>query len=475
VLSHPETIGAVVAVLAIGAMELRRARTARRTASVEAQLSAVVAACTEGVLWIDVHGRVQSCNHAAAQIFGCTMNELVGRRIQSVIPSLSLESRRRRFTDCLRRASALESPERMEAFGVDEDGKPIPLSLVIKHARSGGTSQHVVVIRDDTRRNLAQQELQRYADQLLKTKSALERHNALLETTVQSRTEELCRAKEAAEQANDAKSVFLANMSHELRTPLHGILSFSRFGQKRISQYSKEKLAQYFQNIEQCGNSLLHLVNQVLDIAKLESGTMVLDKHPCELSDIVEEVSREFHALAEEKQVSIEIQAPGASSRVLADRDKLAQVVRNLLGNALKVSSPGSQVSVCVDSSEHRLTVRVVDQGPGIPEDELESIFEKFVQSSRTNTGAGGTGLGLTICREVVEQHDGRIWAENILPHGAAFSFELPCIDSQCDRHPQENSTEAISYALGGEDEPTSFVETPDPRKVQPCLQETAF
>jgi PAS domain S-box-containing protein len=155
VFSDLQTIGAVIAVLAIGALELLRARMSQRTAVVEAQLSAVVTACTDGVLWIDAPGRVASCNQAAAQIFGCTMNELVGRRIHSVIPSLSLENRKRKFSDCLRRATILDQPERMEAFGIDQDGNPFPISLVIKHAKAGGASQHVVVVRDDTRRNLA--------------------------------------------------------------------------------------------------------------------------------------------------------------------------------------------------------------------------------------------------------------------------------------------------------------------------------
>jgi PAS domain S-box-containing protein len=471
VLNPPETAAVLLAVLAVGAIEILRAATSQRLAAVKAQLSAIVAACNDGVLWIDAHGNVRSCNQAASQIFGCTTDELVGKRIYSVIPSLSLESPKHRFMECLRRCAVLDLPERMETFGIDPADNPFPISLVIKHAKTDGATRHVILVRDDTRRNLAQQELQRYADQLLMTKHALEQHNSRLEATVTSRTEELCRAKEAAELANEAKSAFLANMSHELRTPLHGILSFSRFGQTRISKYSKEKLAQYFETIETCGKTLLHLVNQVLDIAKLESGTIVLDKHPCELPEIVAEVGREFQAMAEDKGVSIQVHAPEASLRVFADRERLAQVVRNLFANALKVSPSGSFVSVAIESSEQWLNVRVVDQGPGIPMNELERIFEKFVQSSRTNTGAGGTGLGLAICREVISHHEGRIWAENVQPNGAAVCFKLPRIDPKLDVPAQPSETDELSWEPSGECAPVSFISTPLQSEVQACLQ----
>jgi PAS domain S-box-containing protein len=474
VLNPPETAAILLAVLAIGSIEILRAATSHRMAGVKAQLSAIVAACNDGVLWIDSQGKVRSSNQAAAQIFGCTTEELVGKRIFSVIPSLSLESPKRRFMECLRRCTVLDLPERMETFGIDRDDNLFPVSLVIKHAKADGTCRHVIVVRDDTRRNLAQQELQRYADQLLMTKRALEQHNSRLEATVTSRTEELCRAKEAAELANEAKSAFLANMSHELRTPLHGILSFSRFGQRRISNSSKDKMAQYFENIETCGKTLLHLVNQVLDIAKLESGTMVLDKHPCDLPDLVSEVSREFHAIAEEKGISIQVHAPDASLIVFGDRERLAQVVRNLLANALKVSPSASVVRVLIESSEQWLSVRVVDQGPGIPVNELECIFEKFMQSSRTNTGAGGTGLGLTICREVIAHHFGRIWAENVTPHGAAVCFELPRFGPQADISLQQNESDTPGSGSSSKRGPVSFITTPLPPEVQPCLQVVA-
>jgi PAS domain S-box-containing protein len=465
---------ALTAVLSVGAVELLRTAAVRRTASAQAQLNAVVTASTDAILWINTAGKIVSCNHAADQMFGHTKKELVGRSIYLVIPSLTLDAPKKRFLACVRRGILLEAPERMETFALDSDGNPFPVSLFIKSTAESRHGQHVVLVRDDTRRSMAQQELQRYADQLFMTKQALEQHNSRLERTVASRTQELLVAKEAAEQANSAKSEFLANMSHELRTPLHGILSFARFGQRRMTQCSPEKILQYFENVETCGNTLLKLVDQLLDLAKLESRAVVLDKVECDATSVVVEVIGEFNTVAEERQVSIRIHAEDGVGKIFVDRDKFAQVVRNVLGNGLKVSPPNSAIGVYVTSSEKHIAFRIVDQGPGIPVHELKRIFEKFVQSSRTSTGAGGTGLGLAICREIVALHDGRMWAENVLPHGAAICLELPRCACTEPSGRQRKTIEPVVPSPAQETASTSCLSIFNHCEELPCLLETA-
>jgi signal transduction histidine kinase len=159
---------------------------------------------------------------------------------------------------------------------------------------------------------------------------------------------------------------------------------------------------------------------------------------------------------------------------VLVDPDKFAQIVRNVLANALKVSPRGATIEVDMTSSQEQVRIRIVDLGPGIPADELERVFEKFVQSSRTNTGAGGTGLGLAICREIVALHNGRIWAENVEPHGAAICFELPRGDCAERTARQVGSIEPLTDNMVQDAAPIPFISTFNRCEETPCLLETA-
>ncbi|MFZ5829598.1 MAG: ATP-binding protein [Planctomycetota bacterium] len=232
--------------------------------------------------------------------------------------------------------------------------------------------------------------------------------------------------RQAAEAANRSKSEFLANISHELRTPLHGICSYARFGRDEVDSAQREELLDYFVHVEQCADTLLRLVNDLLDLSKLEAGKMRFDLRHAQLAELAISVVDEVSSICAERNVTIEFVPPDEQAEVLVDPDRIKQVLRNLVSNAVKFSPEGSRVVVRLRSVGRACLLSVCDEGPGIPESELEAIFDKFVQSSKTKSGSGGTGLGLAICREIVQGHQGRIWAENNPDHGATFYCEIP-------------------------------------------------
>jgi signal transduction histidine kinase len=243
--------------------------------------------------------------------------------------------------------------------------------------------------------------------------------------------------RQEAEQANKAKSEFLANMSHELRTPMHGILSFARLGIKNVEKGDFQKLAKYFDRITISGERLLILLNDLLDLAKLETGQIKLQKETGNLRQLADTCVAEQEAWSKEKNITIAWKTFEKNITAEFDSPKIVQVISNLLSNAIKFSPENKQISLSCVAQDYLLIANkktfpvllfsIEDEGVGIPKAELNDIFDKFIQSSKTKTNAGGTGLGLAICKEIIEAHQGKIWAENAPEGGAIFKFIIPC------------------------------------------------
>lgn len=306
------------------------------------------------------------------------------------------------------------------------------------------------IIKQKQEIDLQKKQLQHEISEKQKAELELRRINDELELKVRQRTSELLttnkeleeeiherikieenlkKAKIQADFANHAKSEFLANMSHELRTPLHGILSFAKFGEKKTvpgGKFEHASLYDYFFEIQSSGQRLLVLLNDLLDLSKLESGKMQYSFKKDTLNPLVETAIKELSALTKEKSIYIDLQKPDFLTIAVFDVNKIMQVITNLLTNAIKFSQPGKDIEIYFEDGPDFIIVSVMDHGVGIPTDELESVFSKFIQSTQTNTGAGGTGLGLAISKQIITDHQGKIWAENNPDGGVIFKFQLP-------------------------------------------------
>jgi PAS domain S-box-containing protein len=423
-LYQPITTILLVFVLAMYLIDRGHWRSVRKLAQRAELAEMLIDMSPEAMLILREDGRISHLNRAAQRVFGFNVAQISEKhlsRLCSAGPG-DQEGRALRYLVNLPPGTS----DCCDVRGQRADGIAFDAQLRAQSVEHGGRRRVVVSIRDLAPQNVIKAALHRNVAQLMMAKEALQRHNADLESRVHEQTAELHAAKEAAENANCVKSEFLANMSHELRTPLHGILSFARLGISKNESVDKKKLLMYFERIDSSGQTLLKLVNNLLDLSKLEAGSVELERQPVDLESLIGEVAEEFSVLVRDKGLTLRLPPADTNTFTPGDYERLAQVLRNLLSNAVKFCRPGGEIHVSLTRSDDMAEVSVQDNGPGIPDDECEAVFDKFVQSKTTRACAGGTGLGLSICREIVALHHGSIRAEPTHGRGALVRLRLP-------------------------------------------------
>ncbi len=311
------------------------------------------------------------------------------------------------------------------------DGREIPVSQVIlAHKAPNGTVEfYSTIARDITERKRAEHEL--------------EALTVSLEQKVQERTAELQTARDQAVMATRHKSEFLASMSHELRTPLNAVIGFSEVLLERMFGDLNEKQEEYLQDIYSSGRHLLALINDILDLAKVEAGRIELELSDFHLPSAIESAIAFVRERAVRHRITLTSEVDARLGECRADERKVKQILLNLLSNAIKFTPDGGAIRVTVKLADTGAEIAVSDTGVGITPEDQRKIFEEFYRAKGDHVDKReGTGLGLSLAKKFVELHSGRIWVESTVGKGSTFTFVLPLVPRPLAQATVQNSTE---------------------------------
>ncbi|MBI4782458.1 MAG: PAS domain S-box protein [Oscillatoriophycideae cyanobacterium NC_groundwater_1537_Pr4_S-0.65um_50_18] len=375
----------------------------KQAEAAQARLAAIVASSQDAIISKTLEGVIVSWNASAENLFGYSAAEAIGQPIAILIPpdQLHVETR---FLSLIRQG---ESIQQYETVRRRKDGTFVDISLTLSPVRD---AKGTIVGASKIARDITEQ---RTLDRM--------------------------------------KNEFISIVSHELRTPLTAIRGSLGLILRGVYDKKPEKKHRMIEIAAQESNRLVRLVNDILDLQRLESGQMKLALEACDTAALMQQSADAMRAYAEEHQLQL-IVIP-LSVSVWAAPDAIIQTLTNLLSNAIKFSQPGGKIWLSVDLEDRaeqpvdnasgltkkaadcpltRVRFAITDQGRGIPSDKLETVFERFQQVDASDSrDKGGTGLGLAICQKIIEQHNGRIWVESALGEGSTFYFTLPIVEEQ--------------------------------------------
>jgi PAS domain S-box-containing protein len=401
--------------IAVAIADERRREALAQVAESDARAHLILDTAHDAFIGMDEHSVIAFWNAQAEKTFGWTREEAIGRNLaDTIIPPAFREAHNNGMKRFLETGAAPVVNRRLELRGLHRNGHEFPIEITITSPMRRDNGYFFgAFLRDISDR--------------------LERDRALSS------------AKDAAEAATRAKSEFLANMSHELRTPLNGVIGYSQLlmRDRGITPQQREAL----DAITKCGSHLHELINDVLDLSKIEAGRIDIEQATTDLPQLIIDLRHVVSEQARRKGLALDMTiAPDVPKRVVLDGRHLRQILLNLLGNAIKFTSKGEvALEIAAEGDEH-LTFAVRDTGPGIEAEQLERIFEAFTQTE-AGAAAGGTGLGLTISRHLLQIMGTDLNVESVLGEGSRFYFTLPLVAS----------TDDASAASPDDSQPTLF------------------
>jgi PAS domain S-box-containing protein len=355
----------------------------------------IINAAADAIISLDEHGLVCEFNHAAEQMFGFTKAELLGKSLTPIMPpylrDLHTAGLQRYLSTGQRHLSHWHN---VELPGYTKDGREFPLEVSFSLLEAGDKKFLTGVLRDITERKRVEGELRQ--------------------------------ARATAEAATQAKSTFLANMSHELRTPMNAIMGFTRLVMRRSQDILPPRQYENLEKIFLSAKQLLTLINDILDLSKIEAGHMNIHPVSFQLEALIDVCLHTMEPMVQSEPIRLVKEIETALPPLFTDQDKVQQILMNLLSNAVKFTTKGS-IRIIAQHHDGEITIAVADTGNGIPAEALEYIFAEFRQvDSSTTRQYGGTGLGLPISRRLAQLLGGELTVQSTMGMGSTFTVRLP-------------------------------------------------
>jgi PAS domain S-box-containing protein len=355
----------------------------------------IINAAADAIISLDEQGLVREFNDAAEQMFGFTKAEILGKPLTPLMPPHLRDAHTAGLQRYLTTGQRhLPRWSNVELPGMTKDGREFPLEVSFSLLEAGDKKFLTGVLRDITERKLAEGELRQ--------------------------------ARETAEAATQAKSAFLANMSHELRTPMNAIMGFTRLVMRRSQDLLPQRQYENLEKILISAEHLLTLINDILDLSKIEAGHMEIHPVSFQLETLVDVCLRTLEPMLQSERIRLIKEIEPALALLSTDQDKVQQILMNLLSNAVKFT-PAGTITITAQQHNGEITVAVADTGIGIPAEALKHVFEEFRQVDNSTTRQyGGTGLGLSISRRLAQLLGGDITVQSVLGVGSTFTVTLP-------------------------------------------------
>ena len=379
----------------------------------EARYSEIVGSAMDAIVAFEASGQVTLFNSAAERMFATPAADALKRDVRSFFPEALKDEIFARI--CAHSDPDGERPEQVLAFdGVRKGGEQFPVEATASCLDEKGTRTYTLIVRDISERRRTEAALREQAQSLA---------NAM--TELRALNDELAERQTELERAMAARSRFYASMSHELRTPINAVLGYSTLLLENIYGPLNEKQTEGITRTHKAAKHLLELVNDVLDLSKIEAGKIDLRVQPVVLPALIEDLFVTVRPLADQHGSSLSLEHLGEPVKILSDPRRLRQILLNLLSNAIKFGRSKPIHVRSIPRDDGGITIEVIDQGEGIAQTDREKIFDEFVQLGKTQL-TEGTGLGLPISRRLAEMLSGTMEIESVVGQGSTFRVILP-------------------------------------------------